>query len=314
MEGALTRSLTVVISPLVSLMKDQVEVLEHRHQIVRAAHLSGLLSPLERQEVLKQVEDGGIHLLYIAPETLRSPTLSRLLQKRQISRFVIDEAHCFSSWGHDFRVDYLYIAPYLKQLQIDLGREKPIPVSCFTATAKPQVVEDIRNYFKNGLGLDLIPYISQARRENLEYEVLPVEDTTAEARQRVLLGLLNTCEKPAIVYASRTKRVDELVDRIKAIGISVRGFHGKMEREEKQLNQESFMDGEVDVMVATSAFGMGVDKEDVRSVIHYNISSSLESYVQEAGRAGRNKDIDACLLYTSPSPRDRTRYRMPSSA
>ncbi|MBK6943900.1 MAG: RecQ family ATP-dependent DNA helicase [Flavobacteriales bacterium] len=293
MEGALTRSLTVVISPLVSLMKDQVEVLEHRHQIVRAAHLSGLLSPLERQEVLKQVEDGGIHLLYIAPETLRSPTLSRLLQKRQISRFVIDEAHCFSSWGHDFRVDYLYIAPYLKQLQIDLGREKPIPVSCFTATAKPQVVEDIRNYFKNGLGLDLIPYISQARRENLEYEVLPVEDTTAEARQRVLLGLLNTCEKPAIVYASRTKRVDELVDRIKAIGISVRGFHGKMEREEKQLNQESFMDGEVDVMVATSAFGMGVDKEDVRSVIHYNISSSLESYVQEAGRAGRNKDIDA---------------------
>ncbi len=293
MEGELTRSLTVVISPLVSLMKDQVEVLEHRHQIVNAAHLSGLLSPLERQAVLRQVEEGGIHLLYIAPETLRSPTLSRLLRKRQIARFVVDEAHCFSSWGHDFRVDYLYIAPFLRQLQEDLGREIPIPVSCFTATAKPQVVADIRSYFKENLGLDLVPYISQARRENLEYEVVPVEDASGAARQRVLLGLLNTCEKPAIVYASRTKRVDELVELIRATGMSVRGFHSKMDRDLKQINQDDFMEGAVEVMVATSAFGMGVDKEDVHTVIHYNISNSLESYVQEAGRAGRNKDIAA---------------------
>ncbi len=293
MEGQFTRALTVVISPLVSLMKDQVEVLEDRHQNYNAAHLSGLLSPLERQAVLKQVEEGGIHLLYIAPETLRSPTLTLLLRYRQIARFVIDEAHCFSSWGHDFRVDYLFIAPFIKQLQEDLGRKAPIPISCFTATAKPQVVEDIRNYFKEGLGLDLIHYISQARRENLEYEVVPVEDTTAETRQRALLGLLHTCEKPAIVYASRTKRVDELVQMVEAIGLSVRGFHGQMQREAKQANQDAFMDGQVEVMVATSAFGMGVDKEDVRTVIHYNISSSLESYVQEAGRAGRNKDIQA---------------------
>ena len=304
MEGELTRGLTVVISPLVSLMKDQVEVLEDRFHNVQAAHLSGLLSPLERKQVLDQVEQGGVHLLYVAPETLRSPTLARLLRTRQIARFVIDEAHCFSAWGQDFRVDYLYIAPFIKQLMEDKGLAHSIPVSCFTATAKPQVIADITAYFKDHLGIGLKPFISNSRRENLEYEVITLPDTDAETRKRALLRLVHECEKPAIVYASRTKRVEELADIIKASGINVLAYHGKMKREVKQANQEAFMakGSAVDVMVATSAFGMGVDKEDVRTVIHYNISASLEAYVQEAGRAGRKKDIRAkCWILYHPN-------------
>lgn len=305
MQGELTRALTVVVSPLISLMKDQVEVLEDRFGNVQAVQLSSLLSPLERRQVLERVEKGGAHLLYVAPESLRSPTLARLLRTRHVARFVVDEAHCFSSWGHDFRVDYLYIGRFIKELSEQKGLRAPIPVSCFTATAKPQVIEDIRSYFKKELGLVLTPFISQARRDNLAYEVIPLSDTNAETRQRKLLQVLRESEVPAIVYVSRTKRVDELVQLLSRAGLSARGYHGKMKREQKQLNQEAFMRGEADVMVATNAFGMGVDKEDVRTVVHYNISASLENYIQEAGRAGRKKEIQArCLVLYHPDDLD----------
>ena len=293
MQGELTRSLTVVISPLVSLMKDQVEVLEDRFQNVQAVHLSGLLNPMQRKEVLERIEQGGAHLLYIAPETLRSPILNRLLIGRQIARFVVDEAHCFSAWGQDFRVDYLYIGRFIRELQEKKGLTRPIPISCFTATAKPQVISDIRAYFKKELAIDLTPFVSHARRENLSYEVVPLADTDTRTRMRSLLRLLETCEKPAIVYASRTKRVEELAEVIRAAGMEVWGYHGQMDRELKQVHQDAFKGSETGIMVATSAFGMGVDKENVRTVIHYNISPSLESYVQEAGRAGRKKEITA---------------------
>lgn len=299
MAGEHTRALTIVISPLVSLMKDQVDVLEDRHQNVKAAHLSGLLSPLERAQVLERVENGGIHLLYIAPETMRSPTLMRLLRVRHVARVVVDEAHCFSAWGQDFRVDYLYIADFIRQLQEDKGPGAEIAVSCFTATAKPQVIGDIRNYFQERLGVVLMPFITRAQRTNLSYEVIPVEDADPKAKDRQLLQLAHRCEKPAIVYVSRTKRVEELAILLAHSGLAVKGFHGKMTRDQKQQHMDAFMQGQVEVMVATSAFGMGVDKEDVRSVIHYNLSNSLESYVQEAGRAGRSKDIQATcyILY-----------------
>lgn len=305
MQGELTRALTVVVSPLVSLMKDQVEVLEDRFGNVQAVQLSSLLSPLERRNVLERIEQGGAHLLYVAPESLRSPTLFRLLCTRHIARFVVDEAHCFSAWGHDFRVDYLYIARFIRELMEAKGLSAPIPVSCFTATAKPQVIADIRDYFRKELGLELEPFISHARRENLAYEVVPLPDTRPETRQRKLLQTLRESELPAIVYVSRTKRVDELVQLLTSAGLAVRGYHGKLKREEKQANQEAFMRGEAEVMVATNAFGMGVDKEDVRTVIHYNISASLENYVQEAGRAGRKKDIQArCLVLYHPDDLD----------
>lgn len=291
MQGETTRALTVVISPLVSLMKDQVDVLEERHHIVKAVHLSGLLSPLEREQVIERVEDGRAHLLYVAPESLRSPTLFKLLVGRSIARFVIDEAHCFSEWGQDFRVDYLYIAEFIKKLQAEKGEPTPIPVSCFTATAKPQVRADIQKYFRERLGVELESFVSEARRENLMYEVVEVE--SPERKMATLLPLLERCEKPVIIYASRTKRVEELVKLVGEAGFQATGFHGKMDRDIKLKNQQAFMEGSIPIMVATSAFGMGVDKEDVRTVIHFNISSSLESYVQEAGRAGRKPTIQA---------------------
>ncbi|MDX9751405.1 MAG: RecQ family ATP-dependent DNA helicase, partial [Flavobacteriales bacterium] len=291
MRGELTRDLTVVISPLVSLMKDQVDVLKGRHGVVNAAYISGLLSPLERDEALEQVRSGAVHLLYLSPESLRSPTIFRLLCGRNIARFVIDEAHCFSSWGQDFRVDYLYIADFIKTLQQEKGMQGPLPVSCFTATAKPQVVEDIRSYFKERLGLELQLFVTRAPRENLSYEVVAVEDP--DQKPAKLVEILKENEAPAIVYVSRTKRVRELVEHLGKSGFRATGFHGQMERDEKQRNQKAFMNDEVDVMVATSAFGMGVDKEDVKTIIHFNISDSLESYIQEAGRAGRRSDIEA---------------------
>ena len=290
MIGQATRQLTVVISPLVSLMKDQVDILEAKFHIIKAVAINGLLSPLERKEAIERVEDGRASILYISPESLRSPSITNLLKKRSIARFVIDEAHCFSSWGQDFRVDYLYIGDFISELQ----KQKCIqiiPVSCFTATAKPQVIEDIKNYFKVKLDLYFTEFITRADRKNLQYEVIDIPDP--ERKMYELRPLLERCGKPAIVYASRTKKVKEIHDKISEAGLSVTYFHGKLEKDEKVANQNAFMKGEKDIIVATSAFGMGVDKDDVRTIVHYDISDSLENYIQEAGRAGRKEKIQA---------------------
>jgi ATP-dependent DNA helicase RecQ len=290
MKGSLSRQLTVVISPLVSLMKDQVENLEKRFDITTAVAINGLLSPLERQDAIERVENGGIQLLYLSPESLRSPTISRILKQRSIARFVIDEAHCFSSWGQDFRVDYLYIADFILSLEENRMSGR-IPVSCFTATAKPQVIEDIKSYFKTKLNIELDEFVTRASRTNLKYEVIEIDDP--DRKMNALLNLLNRCEKPAIIYASRTKRVEEIHGLIEKAGFNSTYFHGKLDKDVKKDCMDAFMNNEKDIIVATSAFGMGVDKEDVKSVIHYNISSSLENYVQEAGRAGRDQKIQA---------------------
>ena len=292
MRGDLKRELTVVISPLVSLMKDQVDVLEARHNNVRAVFVSGLLSTLEREEALERVMNGGAHLLYVSPESLRSNTMLRLLRNRKIARFVIDEAHCFSSWGQDFRVDYLFIGDFIKELQ---EGKKPIPVSCFTATAKPQVIEDIKAYFKDRLDLDLNKYVTRAERINLKYEVIKVEDS--DAKMGELIRLLRTENTPAIIYSSRVKTVVSIAAILQKNGINCTYFHGKLEKDQKVKHQNEFMKDEVDVIVATSAFGMGVDKSDVKTVIHFDISDSLENYIQEAGRAGRDEHINAkCFI------------------
>jgi len=291
MRGVQTRQLTVVISPLVSLMKDQVDVLELRFGIQKAVAINGLLSPLERGEAIERVSSGEASLLYISPESLRSPTITRLLQDRSIARFVIDEAHCFSSWGQDFRVDYLFIGDFIEQLQRNRSGNYQIPVSCFTATAKPKVIEDIKNYFAERLNLQLTEYVTRAPRSNLEYEVLKALDQVE--KDRMLIDLLDECEKPTIVYCSRTKKVEEVQSFLEKNKISSTFFHGKLDKEIKIQSQNKFMKDEVDVIVATSAFGMGVDKEDIKTVIHYDISDSLENYIQEAGRAGRKDTIEA---------------------
>ena len=290
MAGENAKGLTVVISPLQSLMKDQVDNLE-RIGITDAVTINGLLDPIERAKSFNRVENGAVSILYISPESLRSKSIEHLLLGRNIIRFVIDEAHCFSSWGQDFRVDYLYIGDFIHALQKKKNRTEPIPVSCFTATAKQKVIEDICSYFKDKLSLELIVFSSKTSRTNLHYKVFPKEDE--EQKYNAVRSLIEEKECPTIIYVSRTHKAYLLSERLINDGFQARPYHGKMDKQEKSENQDAFIDGTVQIMVATSAFGMGVDKKDVGMVIHYEISDSLENYVQEAGRAGRDESISA---------------------
>lgn len=290
MSGESAKGLTVVISPLQSLMKDQVDNLE-KIGITEAVTINGLLDPIERAKSFERVEDGSASILYISPESLRSRTIERLILRRKIVRFVIDEAHCFSSWGQDFRVDYLYIGDFIKQIQEKKNLEDGIPVSCFTATAKQKVIEDIRDYFKEKLSLDLELYTSKASRTNLQYKVFEKGDE--EEKYQAVRDLIEEKNCPTIIYVSRTRKAYSLAERLTEDGFNAKPYHGKMDMKEKTANQNAFISGEVPIMVATSAFGMGVDKKDVGMVIHYEISDSLENYIQEAGRAGRDENIVA---------------------
>lgn len=295
MDGENTRGLTVVISPLQSLMKDQVDNLEN-YGITDAVTINGLLDPVERAKSFERVEDGSASLLYISPESLRSPTIERLLLGRNIARFVIDEAHCFSSWGQDFRVDYLYIGDFIQSLKAQKNLDN-IPVSCFTATAKQKVIEDIREYFREKLPLDLKVFRSETSRTNLHYKVY--EKSSEGDKYNALRELIEEKNCPTIVYVSRTRKARQLAERLTQDGFQAKPYHGKMDAKEKTANQNGFLSGEIPIMVATSAFGMGVDKKDVGMVIHYEISDSLENYIQEAGRAGRDENIvaDCYVLY-----------------
>ncbi|WP_456866780.1 RecQ family ATP-dependent DNA helicase [Galbibacter sp. BG1] len=297
MRGASTKHLTIVISPLISLMKDQVDNLRERFGITKAVAINGLLSPLERKEAFEMVSDGRADLLYLSPESLRSPSIFRLILTRAIGRIVIDEAHCFSSWGQDFRVDYLFIADFIKKIESEKHISQ-IPVSCFTATAKLQVIKDIKFYFEDRLGLELDEYITNKGRTNLSYEVVNVEEP--DRKMNYLLQILKDCEKPAIIYASRTKQVENIYSLLNQAGFKATYFHGKLDKDAKKDNMDAFMNEQNQIIVATSAFGMGVDKDNVKTVIHYNISDSLENYVQEAGRAGRDEKINAnCYILYS---------------
>ena len=303
MAGRNTHGLTVVISPLQSLMKDQVDNLAARG-ISDAVTINGLLDPIERATAIEQVADGTANLLYIAPEMLRSKTIERLLMGRHVVRFVIDEAHCFSAWGHDFRVDYLYIGDFIRQLQEKKQSEQSIPVSCFTATAKQKVISDICDYFRAKLGLELKVFAANSERKNLRYSVLHAD--TADEKYNLLRSLILGHKCSSIVYVSRTRRTRELAQHLVNDGIRALPFNGKMEAAEKVKNQNAFMSGEAQVIVATSAFGMGVDKKDVGLVVHYNISDSLENYIQEAGRAGRDPQMQAeCFVLYADSDLDK---------
>lgn len=290
MAAEMERGLTVVITPLQSLMKDQVDNLEKRG-ITSAVTINGMLNPIERSTALARVRDSSAHLLYISPEQLRTRRTERMLAARNVVRFVIDEAHCFSAWGQDFRVDYQYIGKFIRKLQEKKGPGTRIPVSCFTATAKQKVISDIRDYFRAELDLDLELYATSTTRENLHYSVIHCDSD--DQKYTMLRNLISRKSCATIVYVSRTKRTRELAERLTRDGYPALPYHGKMEPNAKIANQEAFISGEVNIIVATSAFGMGVDKDNVELVIHYDISSSLEDYVQEAGRAGRNPNLEA---------------------
>ncbi|MEC4749423.1 RecQ family ATP-dependent DNA helicase [Methylomicrobium sp. Wu6] len=284
-------SLTVIISPLQSLMKDQVDNLEARG-ITCAGYLNSLLNPLERRLMLDKLRLGDLGLIFVAPEQFRSIAFTHALAHREVGAWVFDEAHCLSKWGHDFRPDYLYVSRFIKTRQ----KDKPSSVFCFTATAKPDVVQDIADHFHKHLGITLQTLTGGVRRENLLYEVYAVP---TQGKYPEVLRLLRESLREAggaIVFCARQKTVEEIADFLKQAGLDCGYFHGGMLPEEKRRVQEAFSAGELRVIAATNAFGMGVDKADVRLVIHLDTPGSLENYLQEAGRAGRDQAPARCVL------------------
>ncbi|MBC7860163.1 MAG: RecQ family ATP-dependent DNA helicase [Burkholderiaceae bacterium] len=283
--------LTVIVSPLQSLMKDQVDNLEARG-ITCAGFLNSLLNPLERKLMLDKLRLGDLGLIFVAPEQFRSIAFANALMHREVAAWVFDEAHCLSKWGHDFRPDYLYVSRFIKNRQ----KDKPSPIFCFTATAKPDVVGDIRSHFEKNLGVRIETLEGGVRRENLAYEVRAVP---AQAKYAQVLHLLQEALKEeggAIIFCARQKTVEEMSQFLKEAGVDCGYFHGGMQAPDKRAVQESFVKGELRVIAATNAFGMGVDKPDVRLVIHLDTPGSLENYLQEAGRAGRDQDPARCIL------------------
>ena len=293
-----TGALTVVISPLVALMADQVAGLQ-RLGITSCVTINGLLSMLERAEALEKVRLGDAAIVLISPEQLRSMPMRRALQQREIGAWVLDEAHCLSKWGHDFRPDYRYVGRFIRE-QAD--RSRVPPVLCLTATAKPDVIEEIVDYFRKQLDVEMRVFDGGSRRTNLEFVVA---ETTGSKKFHDIHQLLTWHLPPetaggAIVYCATRRRTEEVAAFLTALDIDTDRFHAGLPPEEKKNIQQSFIDGDLRVIAATNAFGMGIDKPDVRLVIHADIPSSLENYLQEAGRAGRDQQQAHCvLLYAS---------------
>ena len=293
-----TGALTVVISPLVALMADQVAGLEARG-ITSCVTINGLLSMPERADALDKVRLGDVGILIISPEQLRSRALRKVLGQREIGAWVLDEAHCLSKWGHDFRPDYRYVGRFIKE---KAGKEPIPPVLCLTATAKPDVVDDIMGHFHDKLEVDLELFDGGASRTNLDFVVVPTTpaEKFAHIHQILMADLPPDAPGGAIVYCATKKQTEEVAAYLREKEISAAHFHAGLQPETKKYTQSAFIKGELRVIVATNAFGMGIDKPDVRLVIHADIPGSLENYLQEAGRAGRDREEARCiLLYTS---------------
>ncbi|MDE0693264.1 MAG: RecQ family ATP-dependent DNA helicase [Gammaproteobacteria bacterium] len=292
-----TGALTVVISPLVALMADQVAGLQNMG-IGSVVTVNGMLSMPERSDALDRIRLGDAAIVLTSPEQLRNPGVVRAIQQREIGSWVLDEAHCLSSWGHDFRPDYRYVGRFIREH----SGERPAPIICLTATAKPAVREDIVRHFREEVGIELEVFDGGARRDNLTFEVVPTSPAEKFAHIDDLLHhhLPADTDGGAIVYCSTRRRCEEVADYLVAKHRSAAYFHAGLQPERKKQVQEDFIEGRLAVIVATNAFGMGVDKPDVRLVVHADIPGSLENYLQEAGRAGRDAKAASCvLLYTA---------------
>ena len=288
----LSPGLTVVVSPLIALMKDQVEQLDALG--VPALFLNSSLAYEDYQLNMALVRSGEIKLLYVAPETLLTPRLLSLLEDAPLACLTIDEAHCISEWGHDFRPEYRQIA--------QVRRRFPQSVClALTATATDRVRQDIKDTLAFQ---DDSEYIASFNRENLIIEVLPKTDPGAQT-----LGFLQRFpDQSGIIYCFSRKQVDELTAFLTAKGFSVRSYHAGLADQERKTNQEAFIRDDVQIIVATIAFGMGINKPNVRFVVHYDLPKSIESYYQEIGRAGRDGLSAHCLLLYSYSDVAKLRY------
>ena len=289
-----TGALTVVVSPLVALMADQVEGLEARG-IGSCVTINGLLSMPERADALDRVRMGDASILIVSPEQLRSVSLRRVLDQREIGAWVLDEAHCLSSWGHDFRPDYRYVGRFIRE---KAGEEPAPPVLCLTATAKPDVKSDIVDYFEKELGVKLKVFDGGAQRTNLDFVVVQTNGGQKFAHVHQILKADLPTDGPggAIVYCATRRHTEELAEFLQSSGLESAHFHAGLPPETKKNVQQSFIRGDIRAIVATNAFGMGIDKPDVRLVIHADIPGSLENYMQEAGRAGRDQQSARCVL------------------
>ncbi len=289
-----TGALTVVISPLVALMADQVQGMA-RAGISTAVTVNGQLSMPERQDALDKVRMGDASMLLISPEQLRSNSVRAVLRQREVGLWVHDEGHCVSKWGHDFRPDYRYIGRFIKE---GAGDAAPAPVLCLTATAKPEVVRDISDYFRARLALDLLLLDGGAVRTNLS---LSVRETNRNTKLADILDVIEARlpaegASGAIVYCATRRTTERVATFLRQQGLAAEHFHAGLKPEEKRSIQERFRVGELRIIAATNAFGMGIDKPDIRLVVHGDIPGSLENYLQEAGRAGRDREPASCVL------------------
>ena len=279
--------ITIVISPLISLMKDQVDSLNELG--INAAFINSTLDNGEFLQILEGIRGNSYKIVYVAPERLNTDSFINLVKDISISLVAVDEAHCISQWGHDFRPSYLEIPRFINSL-----KQRPA-VAAFTATATKEIIKEIKRL----IGLrNPIEVTTGFDRPNLYYQVLKVSN-----KSKFLIEYLNENFKTesGIVYCATRKSVESLVKILNDKGFSAVGYHGGMNSEERQNNQDEFILGNKRLIVATNAFGMGIDKPDVRFVIHYNMPKNMEAYYQEAGRAGRDGEKSDCILLYSAS-------------
>ncbi|MEN8679298.1 MAG: ATP-dependent DNA helicase RecQ, partial [Akkermansiaceae bacterium] len=272
---------TLVVSPLIALMKDQVDALEERG--VAVTLINSTLTWNEQKERLDGMKNGAYQLVYIAPERFRAGSFMNALRDVKIEMVAIDEAHCLSQWGHDFRPDYMRLGKALE----DLGRPQCVAL---TATATPIVRDDIRGVLKLR---EPFESISGFERPNLSFTITPVEKV---AQKYGRLKKVLAENKTGIVYCATRKKVEEVAETIHSWGLSCIAYHGGMSDKEREETQNAFISRKADIAVATNAFGMGIDRSDVRFVVHFEIPGSVEAYYQEAGRAGRDGEASVCEL------------------